>query len=274
MKSAAEKREKVFERILFTGRHPIYYLTGKGAAAFIMAMLQLSALLLLTHFIFDLFPRRSLHFWWGMGLITMMFCLSIGAITILFTSLIFHIKEAAANSLFTLILGLIGTIGGSFVPIYILPDDSSISRAMDVREGRADVAVRLMENNYQLIATVDSLNVGLVDRYIHSVFEKEFQFRAATEHSNNPSQLLDEVKRNLMQAAVTMKALTMGGGNMIRYDRGFHLMIGFTLFLVIFTIGFKLNAILQEKTSGIWNRCFSLRWAKLRSISDIYFIAS
>jgi ABC-2 type transport system permease protein len=35
---------------------------------------------------------------------------------------------------------------------------------------------------------------------------------------------------------------------------GLQLMFGFSLFLVMFTIGFKINAINVEKTSGIWNR--------------------
>ncbi|MOA27125.1 hypothetical protein D3C78_1479740 [compost metagenome] len=39
-----------------------------------------------------------------------------------FTSLSFRMKEAEAGGLMTIIIVLIGTIGGSFVPVYVLPN--------------------------------------------------------------------------------------------------------------------------------------------------------
>jgi ABC-2 type transport system permease protein len=122
MKAIAEKREHVFQRILLTGSHPLKYLAGKIGSTFCLSLLNLTILFLLSHLIFNLFPGRSMHFWLGIGLIIIVYSLSVAAFSALFTSLIFRINDAAASGLFTLIIGLLGSIGGSFFPIYILPD--------------------------------------------------------------------------------------------------------------------------------------------------------
>jgi len=122
LRSIAEKREHVFQRILLTGSHPLRFLSGKVGATFCMSLCQLTILIVLTHFIFNLFPGRSLQFWLGMASIIVVFSLSVAALSALLTSLAFHVNDAAANGLFNLVLMIIGTIGGSFVPLYILPD--------------------------------------------------------------------------------------------------------------------------------------------------------
>jgi ABC-2 type transport system permease protein len=122
LRAITEKREHVFQRILLTGSHPLRYLAGKAGAAFCLSLLQLTILIAISHFIFNLFPGRSIPFWIGIALISAFFSLSVAALSALFTALTFRIKDSAANGIFTLILIVIGTIGGSFVPLYILPD--------------------------------------------------------------------------------------------------------------------------------------------------------
>lgn len=122
VKAITEKREHVFQRILLAGSHPFQYLAGKVGSTFCMSLLQLSVLILLSHFIFNLFPGRSLQFWLGMALITIATSLSVAAFSVLFTSMTFRMKDSAASGLFSLIIGILGTIGGSFIPKYILPD--------------------------------------------------------------------------------------------------------------------------------------------------------
>ncbi|RJE86896.1 hypothetical protein D3P07_17085 [Paenibacillus sp. 1011MAR3C5] len=44
-------------------------------------------------------------------------------------------------------------------------------------------------------------------------------------------------------------------------DMSIQLFFGFTLFLAMFTIGFKINSVMEEKAFGIWNRVnLSLTW--------------
>jgi ABC-2 type transport system permease protein len=122
LRAITEQREHVFQRILLTGSHPLRYLAGKAGSTFCISFLLLTILIILSHFIFHLFPGRSISFWLGMALISAFFSLSVAALSALFTSLTFRIKDTAVNGLLTLVIMIIGTIGGSFLPIYLLPD--------------------------------------------------------------------------------------------------------------------------------------------------------
>jgi ABC-2 type transport system permease protein len=122
LRAITEKREHVFQRILLTGSHPLRYLAGKAGSTFCISFMLLTILIILSHFIFHLFPGRSIPFWIGMALISAFFSLSVAALSALFTSLTFRIKDTAVNGLFTLVIMIIGTIGGSFLPLYLLPD--------------------------------------------------------------------------------------------------------------------------------------------------------
>jgi ABC-2 type transport system permease protein len=122
LRAITEKREHVFQRILLSGSHPLRYLAGKAGATFILSVLQLSVVIVVCHLIFHLFPGRSVQFWSGAALIIVMYSLSVAALSTLFTSLTFRLKDSAVSGLFTFVIMVIGTIGGSFVPKYILPD--------------------------------------------------------------------------------------------------------------------------------------------------------
>ena len=55
-KSITEKREMVFMRLLLAGTHPYRYLSGKVGSTFCMSLPQSAALLIVSHFLFQLFP--------------------------------------------------------------------------------------------------------------------------------------------------------------------------------------------------------------------------
>jgi ABC-2 type transport system permease protein len=123
-----------------------------------------------------------------------------------------------------------------------------------VREGRSDVVVKLMAEDYRIIAAIDGPNVQLVDQYVHSVFEKELQLRAVAELSGDESKFRKDVARDLQHPPLTLQTQSLEGSNIIKYDMKVHFLFGFTLFLVIFTIGFKVSAVTVEKSTGVWNR--------------------
>jgi ABC-2 type transport system permease protein len=122
LKAITERREHVLHRILLTGSHPIRYLAGKISSTFCITLLQMTFIFLVCHFALNVFPDRSLQFWLGIALITLIFCFCVAAMSAVFTSLSFRMKEAEAGGLMMFIIILIGTIGGSFVPVYILPN--------------------------------------------------------------------------------------------------------------------------------------------------------
>ncbi|WP_080838226.1 ABC transporter permease [Cohnella massiliensis] len=121
-KAITEKRERVFQRILLSGSPPFRYLAGKIGSTFVMSLLQMTAVFALCHFALRLFPGRSPQFWLGMATIALVFCFSIASLSAVFTALAFRYKESSANGAMIIVIMVTGTIGGSFVPVYILPD--------------------------------------------------------------------------------------------------------------------------------------------------------
>lgn len=120
-KAVTEKREHTLERILLTGSHPVQYLSGKMSSTFCLSILQLTIVLLISHFALGIFPGRSLQFWLGMFLVLIFLALCVGALASLFTALVFRLEDSVANGISFLVILIAGTIGGSFAPIYVLP---------------------------------------------------------------------------------------------------------------------------------------------------------
>lgn len=122
-KSITEKREMVFMRLLLAGTHPFRYLSGKVGSTLCMSLLQFGVLIIVSHFLFQLFPEKSLVFWIGFAFIIFMLCLTVAALSALYTAMLFRMKDAdVASGISFILLLMLGVIGGNLVPIYILPD--------------------------------------------------------------------------------------------------------------------------------------------------------
>ncbi|WP_410768537.1 ABC transporter permease [Fontibacillus sp. BL9] len=121
-KATGEKRERVFERILLTGSHPANYLSGKITSTFCLTLLQLVFVLLASHLFFGIFQGRSLPFWIGVTVVLVVLSFCMGALASLFTTLVFQLEDSVANAVTFMAVLIAGTIGGSFVPVYVLPE--------------------------------------------------------------------------------------------------------------------------------------------------------
>lgn len=121
-KTGVEIRQQVFNRILLTTSHPIHFLIGKMVSTFFLVWLQIMFVFVLSHFIFDVFPSRSMAFWFGViGIVTLL-SFSIAGLTAVFTAISLRMTSIdAANGIFMLVILLFGVMGGNFVPIYVLP---------------------------------------------------------------------------------------------------------------------------------------------------------
>ncbi|GGB41010.1 hypothetical protein GCM10011409_18150 [Lentibacillus populi] len=122
-----------------------------------------------------------------------------------------------------------------------------------VREGKSDVAIRLMESDYRLITASDMPNIQFIEQQVHQVFTKEAQLEAAA-GTENTMELRNEIEAYLDHPPVKVESQTLSGGELQEYNMGMQLLFGFTLFIVMFTIGFKVNGIAADKVSGVWNR--------------------
>ncbi|TSB46193.1 ABC transporter permease [Alkalicoccobacillus porphyridii] len=122
-KARTEKREQVFHRILITGAHPRDYVLGKAASTFCMSMLQLVIVITVSTIGFQLFPGANVTFFLGIILIITVFSCFIASLASLFTAALFRFdNDEAVIGLATLLIVLFGTFGGSFIPIYVLPE--------------------------------------------------------------------------------------------------------------------------------------------------------
>lgn len=122
-KTGEEIRQQVFNRILLTNSHPIHFLIGKMVSSFCLAWLQIMFVFVLSHFILDVFPDRTISFWLGtVGIVTLL-SLTIAGLAAVFTTVSLRVTDInAANGIFMFVIIFFGIIGGNFVPVYLLPD--------------------------------------------------------------------------------------------------------------------------------------------------------
>lgn len=122
-KTGEEIRQQVFDRILLTNSPPMHFLIGKMVSTFCLAWLQIMFVFVLSHFILDVFPDRTITFWLGtIGIVTLL-SLTIAGLGAVFTTVSLRVTDInAANGIFMFVILLFGIIGGNFVPVYLLPD--------------------------------------------------------------------------------------------------------------------------------------------------------
>jgi len=123
-----------------------------------------------------------------------------------------------------------------------------------VREGRADLAVKLVSDDYQIIAAMDNPYVQLADQHLRTVYERELQLQAAAANMQDEMKFREHVYSYMEKPPLRFQSESQGGGELVTHDMGLQLMFGFSLFLVILTVGFKVNTITKDKSSGVWNR--------------------
>jgi len=123
-----------------------------------------------------------------------------------------------------------------------------------LREGRADLTLKLLPDDYRIIAVMEGPNVQLAEQYIYSVYKRELQLRSAAETVQDKLEFRESVQSVLEQPPLKLKLQASDGGAHVPYDMGLQLLFGFTLFFMMFTVGYKVNVITGDKTSGIWNR--------------------
>lgn len=141
-----------------------------------------------------------------------------------------------------------------------------------VREGRAEVAVQLMNDDYRLIAAMDNYTVQLVDHHLMSVFAEELQIRAAAERAGiedaeGVDRFREKVARHLESPVISVHVQATNGDVGVSHNMGTQLLFAFSLFLAMFTIGMKINQITSEKASGIWTRVILSPLSKVEQYS-------
>lgn len=123
----------------------------------------------------------------------------------------------------------------------------------DVVEGRRDVAVHVMDNDYRLVTSSTMPQVEMIEQQVHEVFTKEAQLTAAAGNQNT-DELRNELHRYMEDPPLQVQTQSLQEENIQNHDMGIQLLFGFTLFSAMFIIGFKVNGITSDKVSGVWDR--------------------
>lgn len=135
---------------------------------------------------------------------------------------------------------------------FVLEDEKQARNK--VREGRSTVAVALMRNDFRIVAAIEDYNVQTVEQHANAVFRQELRLREAAERTDQPERFREDVAAYMERPPLFLQAANPEGDEIASYDMSMQLMFAFALFLSMFTVGFKINAVNSEKTSGIWNR--------------------
>lgn len=122
-KTATEKREQVVNRILITNARPRMYLMGKVCSTFCLVFLQFMFIVIISQVMIGVFSGKSVTFWLGLFVVAIFYALFIAGLSALYTSTMLKVDSVdTANVIFVLVTMVLGTIGGSFVPMYVFPE--------------------------------------------------------------------------------------------------------------------------------------------------------
>lgn len=113
-----------FDRILVSGAGPLPYLLGKGAAAALVALLQLAFLLIVTTVLLGSLRGQPPAFWLQAASVSVLLAASVGALAALVTALTFRWRSKAVSDVFSSVfVTLLSLLGGSF---FALADSSPL----------------------------------------------------------------------------------------------------------------------------------------------------
>ncbi|GBF76099.1 hypothetical protein PA598K_04543 [Paenibacillus sp. 598K] len=135
----------------------------------------------------------------------------------------------------------------------------------DIHEGRVDVALRLAAGGeYQIEATTEHASLVIVDRYVQERVREQRQLEAAGALTADGDALIQAVQAEMVTPLLVVESLNASGEPRISNTMQVQLLFAFTLFFAIFTIAFKVNLMLEDRNSGVWNRLILSRISKTR----------
>lgn len=123
----------------------------------------------------------------------------------------------------------------------------------DVRDGKVDVAVKLMEMDYRLIIKSELPTVSYVQQHIEKVFQREAQI-SAIESSESNENVRREFDNYLADAPIQIETQGLDKEELPNYNMSTQLLFAFTFLISMFILGLKVNNVTHDKVSGIWNR--------------------
>lgn len=130
--------------------------------------------------------------------------------------------------------------------------DAKLARDQ-VSSGQSDVAVKLMEQDYRLITASNSPTIEQIDQVVRKVFTQQLQLEALLDPQQT-EEVRESISHYMKDPPFQFKKEAPDGSDVVDYNMKTQLMFAFTLLIAMFTIGFKVNGVTNDKVSGIWDR--------------------
>jgi len=125
----------------------------------------------------------------------------------------------------------------------------------DVREGRTHLAVRLMaEGEYRIVTAGEGLNQSMVSEHLNRIVSEDGRLAHAAGLTGQEGDAYHTFETFMASPPLHTNVVRPDGRTLVGNDMSIQLLFGFTLFLAMFTIGFKINSVMEEKAFGIWKR--------------------
>jgi ABC-2 type transport system permease protein len=176
---------------------------------------------------------------------------------------------------------LSGTFGGQSsisVPVYTtelseeeasvwmdrLNDESTISFEMvdadraeeNVRMNRDAFAVELIEDNYQLLIGRESEELSVIQQHLYQVYEETYRLESIESVSDQDLSLTNFIQVDVRSLAASEEGVTDSGQS--------YVIFGMSFYFVMFSIMFLMMNLMEEKSSGTWNRMIFSPLSKIR----------
>lgn len=121
----------------------------------------------------------------------------------------------------------------------------------DVKEGKVDVAVKLMEMDYRFIITSELPSVYIVRQHVEKIFHREVQMMAI---SAGNKKIRHDMESMLAKAPFQLEMQGIDQKQVPNYDMRTQLMFAFTFLVAMFILGFRVNNLTKDRAAGVWNR--------------------
>ncbi|MBU5266329.1 ABC transporter permease [Virgibacillus proomii] len=180
---------------------------------------------------------------------------------------------------FALITGIAGDGNMIRVPIVIMDEEvneTSIKSTLEqetaiqfqemkkedmlrfIKDGKAEVGVLLTNDSYELVVGVETATVTMVENTMRQAYIQHFQKLNIADHADVSGKakksLLKEMEKALNEPVFSIRASNFTSDDAVIYNPTYQFLFGFSLFFVIYTIGYNVLPILMEKREGIWDR--------------------
>ncbi|MGE7923789.1 ABC transporter permease [Viridibacillus arvi] len=159
-----EKDMNIFDRIVLARIHPITYLGSIIVSTILLAMIQMTILFTVSHFMFDIqFEQFGLYV-----LITFLLAVVVGALAALLSAINYRNNSSGASNIFSAaIISILALVGGSFIPVSELSSFLSSLGKWTPNGAALEAYLKLQQNAtfldiHDLVLNLSMLGIGLL----------------------------------------------------------------------------------------------------------------